>query len=398
MSVIHFPYLRKKRTIALVIILTLTSALFSITAYSFLGFYNGFTNYVGEKDDVLAVYSTVGSTPFTGIIPLSAVNTVASLHGVEAVSPEVIAPSMIGAQSVFIRGILPDQIVKMNPLVLVGGEGLALNDFGSTIVGQNFANRLHLKVGDQILVQGVLAQKYVELRINGIYQTASSLNDEALVSICVGQWLRGLSYDQATVIRAKIDLTQTNANKLHEELKSQTNQVDTTSPSPTPKSQAQQELETLIPITSSGIELQNIGIEQSQEFMQSYLNRYGISKDSLIVLSTVVLILASGTATSAITLYVRQHNSDIEIIRSIGVTSKKVKLDFALRITTYTLIATVIGTLISAVVISVFQQLGYLEVISHSVIFQLDPLVVAANFILLSVLVCINIARMELKQ
>lgn len=398
MSVIHFPYLRKKRTLSLIIILTLTSALFSVTAYSFLGFYNGFTNYVGEQDDVLAVYSTIGSTPFTGIVSLSAVNTVASLPGVVAVSPEVIAPSMIGTQSVFIRGVLPDQLTKMNTLTLVSGESLTANDTDSTVIGQNLASRLNLKVGDKILVQGVLAQKYVELKIKGIFQSSSALNDEAIVSICVGQWLRGLSYDQATVIRTKIDPTATNAKQLYQELKAQTNQTSTNSPSPTPKSQAQQELETLIPITSSVIKLQNIGVEQSQEFMQSYLNRYGISKDTLIILSIVVLVIASGTATGAITLYVRQHNSDIEIIQSIGVTSKKVKTDLALRMVTYAILATIAGTLISAVVISIFQQLGYLQVLSHSITFQLDPLVVAANVILLSALVCINIARMELKQ
>lgn len=396
MSVIHFPYLRRKRTLTLIVILTLTSALFSVTAYSFLGFYNGFTNYAGEQDDVLAVYSTTGSTPFTGIVSLSAVNTVASLPGVVAVSPEVIAPCMIGTQSVFVRGVLPDQLAEMNTLTLVSGEGLAANDTGSTIIGQNLANRLSLKAGDKILVQGVLSQKYVELKIKGVFQSSSALNDEALVSIIVGQWLRGLGYNEATVIRTKIDLTQTNTNQLYQELKARTNQ--TISPSPTPKTQTQQELESLIPITSTGIKLQNIGVEKSQDFMQSYLNRYGISKDTLIVLSIVVLALASGTATGAITLYVRQHNQDIEIIRSIGVTSKKVKTDLTIRLVTYVLLATILGTLISAAVISVFQQLGYLQVLSHSIMFQLDPLVVAANFVLLSVLVCVNIARMELRQ
>lgn len=396
MSVIHFPYLRKKRTFTLIVILTLTSTLFSVTAYSFLGFYNGFTNYVSEQDDVLAAYSTIGSTPFTGIISLSAVNMIASMKGVVAVSPEVIAPSMIGKQSVFVRGVLPDQLAKINPLTLVNGEGLDVNDTDSTVIGQNLANRLNLKAGDKLLLQGVLSQKYVELKVKGIFQSPSALNDEALVSIIVGQWLRGLGYNEATVIRAKIDLTQTNTNQLYQELKIQTNQ--TISPSPTPKSQAQQELETLIPITSSGISLQNIGVEKSQDFMQSYLNRYGISKDTLIVLSIVVLALASGTALGAITLYVRQHNSDIGIIQSIGVTSNKVKMDLTLRLVTYVLAATIMGTLISAAVISVFQQLGYLQVLSHSITFQLDPLVVAANFVLLSVLVCVNIARMELRQ
>jgi ABC-type lipoprotein release transport system permease subunit len=396
MSLIHFRYLKRKRTLALITILTLASALFSITAYSFLGFYNGFTNYVGQENNILAIYSTTGSTPFTGVVPLAAVNTIAALKGVTAVSPEVIAPCIINQQSIFIRGALPDQLSKLNTLTIIQGENIQANDTQSAAIGKGLADKLNLKIGDKILAQGVLSQKYAELTIKGIFTSNSALNDEAIVSIPVGQWLRGLTYNDATVIRTKIDPTQTNLNQLHQEITAKTNQ--TTNPSPTPKSETQQELETLIPITSSGLNLKNIGVEKSQEFMESYLNRYGISKDTLIILSIVVLVFASGTATAAITLFVRQHSTDIATIRAIGVTAKKVKMDLALRMIIWAAAATLIGTAISALVISEFQGLGYLQVLSHSIAFQLDPIIVAANFILLAALVCVNIARMELKQ
>jgi ABC-type lipoprotein release transport system permease subunit len=394
MSLIHCRYLRKKRVLTLILILTLTSALFSVTAYSFLGFYNGFSNYVGEQNDILAVYSTTGNTPFTGIVSLSAVNTIASLTGVIAVSPEVIAPSMIGERSVFVRGVLPDQLEKLNTLTFVAGKEFGSKDANSAIIGKNLANRLNLKVGDTFLAQGVLSRQYVELKIVGIFETASSLNDEALVPIYVAQWLRGLAYGEATVIRTKIDLTQLNANQLHDEIAGKTNSTIPTSP----KSDAQKELENMMPITSSGIPLSSIGVERSQEFMQTYLNRYGISKDTLIILSIVVLVFASGTATGAITLFVRQHSSDIDIIRSIGVSSKKVKTDLILRMISWALIATIIGTIASAAVIIAFQRLGYLQVLSHSIVFQLDPIIIATNFVLLLVLITFNIVRLELKQ
>jgi ABC-type lipoprotein release transport system permease subunit len=397
MSLIHCRYLRKKRTLSLIVILTLVSVLFSVTAYSFLGFYNGFSNYVSQQDNIVAVYSTTESTPFTGIVSLSAVNTIASLTGVVAVSPEVIAPSMIGKQSVFVRGVLPNQLEKLNTLTFVAGQEFGSNDANSAIIGSNLANRLNLKVSDMFLAQGVLSRQYVELKIVGIFETASSLNDEALVPIYVGQWLRGLTYDDATVFRVKIDPTQSNVKQLYQEIAAKTNSI-TSTPSLIPKSDSQKELEKIMPITSSGMNLKNIGVERSQEFMQSYLSSYGISKDTLIILSIVVLVFASGTAVGAITLFVRQHSSDIDVMRSIGVSSKKIKTDLILRMLSWALIATVIGTLASTCVIIVFQQLGYLQVLSHSIMFQLDPIIIATNFVLLSILITVNIAGMELKQ
>jgi len=399
MSLINFRYLRRKRMLTLIVILTLTSAIFSITAYSFLGFYNGFTNYVGEEKDVIAIYSKIGSTPFTGIVQIDIANKIAALDGVIDISPETIAPSTINGQSVFIRGIIPQELTKLNPLTIVEGQNLTISDTNSAIIGKSLADRLHLKTGDKILAFSVLSKRYVELQIKGVFQSESSLNDEALVPLYVGQWLRGVSYNDATLIRAKINVTQTNANQIYQQITNQTTQPPSAaSPSPTPKSETQRELEALIPLAQANLKVGNIGIEQSQQFMQNYLDRYGISKDTLIVLSIVVLVFASGTAACAITLFIKQHSSDIDILRSIGVSAKKVKTDLTIRMVTWALIATILGTIISAIVITIFQKIGYLLVLSHTITFQLDPLIIVANFALLSVLISITIAHTELKQ
>ncbi len=398
MSLIHFKYLRRQRILTLVIILTLTSTLFSITAYSFLGFYNGFTGYIGEGKDIVAIYSKTGGTPFTGIVPISITNDVAGLKGVIATSPETIAPCIINGKSVFIRGVLPQELTKLNPLTLIQGDILNINDTNSAIIGQSLSERLNLKTGDKIIVYSVLSQeRYVQLQVKGIFQSQSSLNDEAIVPIYIGQWLRGLSYNEVTLVRAKINIDQTSSNQIYQAVSNQTAPT-TASPQPTPKSEAQQELETLIPLMGTNLNIGNIGIEASQQYMTSYLDRFGISKDALLILSIIVLIFASGTATCAVTLFIKQHSSDIDIIRAIGVSSKKLKMDLSIRMLVWSLTATILGTLISAVILIVFQQIGYLQVLSHTITFQLDPLVIVANFTLLSVLIGINIARTELKR
>ena len=189
----------------------------------------------------------------------------------------------------------------------------------------------------------MLSQKYVQLQIKGIFHSDSSLNDEILTPLYTGQWLRGLSYNDVTVIRLKIESNQTSATQLYRDIDNQTKTIPSSStPSPTPKSQAQKELEALIPLTQSSLNLGNVGVEESQQFMASYLDRYGISKDTLIILAIIVLLFASGTVICAITLFIRQHELDIDVLRSIGVSTRKIKIDLSLRIFAWSLIATAV--------------------------------------------------------
>jgi ABC-type lipoprotein release transport system permease subunit len=399
LSLLRFGYLRRKRAVALIGVLTLASTLFSVTAYSFLGFYGGFTGYVGEEQDIVAVYSKSGSTPFSGVIAVQAADQLSSLPGVIAVSPEVIAPCTINGQSVFVRGIIPQETSKLNPIVMLDGKSLSLNDTNSAVVGEGFARRFQLKTGDCILVFGVLSNRYVELYVAGILTSDSSLNDEVLVPLYVGQWLRGISYSDVTFIRVKIDSAKTGINPLYQQISAnKTGPPASSSPSPTPTSQIQRQLQELLPISQAYINVSNIGVENSERFMQNYLNRYGVSKDTLIVLSVIVLAFASGTAACAIGLFVKQHNSDLATLQSIGASKRKLKLDLTTRMTIWAVVAILLGTLISDAVLLVFQRIGVLLVLSHAIRFTLDPLVVAVNFLLLFLLIVFSISRMELRQ
>ncbi|MCW3999765.1 MAG: ABC transporter permease [Candidatus Bathyarchaeota archaeon] len=401
MNLLRFRYLRTKRVAALIVVFTLVSTLFSVTAYSFLGFYDGFSSYVGEDADVVAIYSKAGSTPFTGVVPLELADTAAQVNGVVAVSPEVLAPAMINGQSVFVRGVLPEELAKLNSIAIREGQALNLTDANSVIVGEGLAQRLDLNVGDDFLVLGVLSQRYVTLQVSGIFESASALNDEALAPLYIAQWLRGLGYSDASLLRVKIDSAQTSAARIYQQISNQTAPVsspsDSSSPSPTPKSQLRRDLEALLPLAHANINISLIGVEDSQQFMQGYLGRYGVTKDTLLVLSVVVLLFACGTAACAVALFVKQHTGDIEVMRSIGVSACAMKADLAARMVAWALAASFLGAILSAGFINVFQRLGYLQVLSHAISFQLDPLVVAANFGLLSLLSALTVARMELK-
>jgi ABC-type lipoprotein release transport system permease subunit len=395
-KLINFGYLHRQRVLTLIAILSLVSALFSVTAYSFLGFYNGFTSYVGSENDVLAIYGATGATPLTGAVALALTDKVAAVNGVLAASPETIAPATLNGQSVFVRGVLPQSLNEINSVTILQGEALDLNDTGSAVVGETLSQRLNLKVGDQILVFGALSDCYVQLSVKGIFVSQSPLDDEVLVPLYVSQWLRGFNYNVVTLIRAEIDPNIINSHQLYQTLANQTVQP-TSIPSPTPKSETQRALEFLVPLAQTNITIGNVKIEDSQLFMKSYLDRYGVSKDTLIILSVVVLVLASGTALCAFKLFLKQHTSDLETLRSIGVSSKQLKFDLAVRIALWSLIATVIGTALSVVALLGFKALGLLQVLSHTVTFQLEPLIVLANFVFLFLLLSWSVSRREFK-
>ncbi len=397
MSLRGFKYLRTQRVVALIVILTLTSTLFSVTAYSFLGFYNGFSGYLGEGNNIIAIYSQTSRTPFTGQVPIAIADNLTSMKGVVSISTETVTPCLINGKSIFVRGIVPQELSKLNQLIILEGDNLSLTETDSAIIGANVAHQLDLRPGDRILVLGVQTERFVDVQIKGVYQSGSSLDDELLVPLYVGQWLHGLSYDLVTLIRAQINPSETSATAIYQEIINRTTSTPTPTSSTT-STQTQQELQALLPLAQQNFNIQDIGVEGSLQLMANYMDHYGISKDTLIILSIVVLIFSSGAASIAITLFVKQHETETKVLRAIGVTSKKLKRDLFLRMMLWILAATIFGTITSAAVLLVFQKIAYLQVLSQTITFQLDPIIIVANFVLLSILVGVNLTRMELKQ
>lgn len=391
MSLKGFRYLHKQHIIPLVLILTLTSVLFSVTAFSFLSFYNGFASYVGEEENVVAIYDRRSSTPFTGLIPTYLTEQVNSIDGVLASSPETITPCVVNNQSIFIRGIVPEEFVKLNNITLIEGNMLNLSNINTAIIGKGLAEKLNLKLNDEILVFSVLSEKHIQLQVKGICESNPIMDDEALVPLYVGQWLRGAGYSYVTLIRAKIDIDQLNANSLYAEI-IKTSQP-TATPQPTATSSTKNQLDQLIPYAQTHFDIDRLNIEQTQTFMKNYLNRYGVSKDTLLSISVVVLFFASGTAASALTMFLNQHKREIDILQSIGASKRKIKIDLLSKVLTWSLISSTLGTIIAATLMLLFEKVGNIQVLSHRLFFQLDPLIVALNFALILSLTAFIVAR-----
>jgi len=386
MRLTSFKYLQRQRILILTIVLLLASVLFSITAFGFFGFYKTFNAYLGEREDIVAIYDTGSNTPFSGLVPLQLISRIENISGVLANSPEVTAPTIIRGKSVFFRGIIPEEFSKLNPLTILKGETLQLRDTHSTIVGKRLADTLGLEVGNEALVLGVLAERYLELGIKGIYESNSALDDEAIVPLYVGQWLRGTNYETVTLIRVKIDRSKLTPALFYEALakEAEVPQSDgETKPSP---------IEEIIPISGTTISLEKLGVKETQKFMKTYLEKYGMTQETLLILSVTVFIFASATIFSASHTLIRQHEHETAVLRSLGASTKTLRLDLITKVLPWSVATSLIGVVVAMAALLVMENSG-LQALSHTILFNPDPLLVALNVLLVSGIVVLSALR-----
>ncbi|MEM0358312.1 MAG: FtsX-like permease family protein [Candidatus Bathyarchaeia archaeon] len=389
-NILGFKYLRRQRILTLTIIVALSSMLFAMTALILLGFYRGFTAYLGEGEDIVVVYDRKSRTPFTGLVPAYLSERISNLNGVLTASPEAMAPCTIKGEALFLRGIVPEEFTKLNPLTMVEGEIIKLDEANSAMVGIRAAKRLNIKLGEKILALGVLTDQYQELHVKGIFISNSPLDDEILTPLYVGQWLRGAGCGYVTLIRFKIDKTLIKPSRIFEEIAEEAAQpAHPPSQEPQPPS--------ITPRIIIRFNIESIGVEEAYNFMKGYLDRYGATRESLLVLSAAVFLFSSlGIAAASKTL-IAQHRGEIGVLRSLGASQRLLKRDLLLKLLPWTIMASLTGITLAVAVLKVIQEQGYLQVLFHAVPIQIDPFVIALNLSLIFILSSLSILRSEIE-
>jgi len=391
LSLLGFEYLRRRRILTLAVILTLASMLFSITAISLLSFYRGFNAYLGEGEDVVAVYNRKSRTPFTGLVPMYLASKIASIDGVLTSSPEALAPCILRGESIFVRGVLPDEFCKINPLTIVAGEMLDKNDLNLATVGNRLAERLRLNVGERLLLLDVQKDRYLELTIKGIYESKSAIDDECLVPIYVGQWLRGTDYNHVTIIRAKIDKEKIGPDEIFDEIAD-----EASVPSPSEGGDGGWQ-NVVLPPERTSFDVDDVSVKEAQIFMEEYLEKYGVTRDALLILSVLVFFFASASVADATRTIMIQHMYEIEVLSSIGASRRTIRIDLFLKMLGWSLVSSTVGIILATATLALIQLKGYPQILSHKVFFQLDPQVVAINIFLVFILVALSMLRTDLR-
>jgi len=338
----------------------------------------------------VAVYDRKSRTPFTGLVPAYLAERVSALNGVLASSPEAIAPCIVKGESIFLRGIIPEDFAKLNQLTIIEGDMLELDDLSSVVVGKNVAERLRLNLNDKVLVLGVLTDRYLELQVKGIFVSRSPMDDEILAPLYVGQWLRGTDYGHVTLIRFKIDRNAITPPKIFEEIAKEASE-----PSPAPSQEPQPP--SITPRIITRFRIEDIGVEEAYNFMRSYMDRYGVTRESLLILSAMVFLFSGASIAAASKTIIAQHEGEINVLRSIGASKRLLKRDILTKLLPWSIAASSVGFAIAVAILTAIQGGGYLQVLSHTVPLQIDPHVIALNIILVLLLVSISILRSDLE-
>jgi len=392
MRLIGFKYLKLQRILTLTLVTTLSSMLFSITALSLMSFYRDFNAYLGEGGDVVVVYDRGSRTPFTGLVPVYLAEKISVLNGVLASSPEAIAPCIVRGEAVFLRGVVPEDFAKLNQIVVVEGGMLELSDLNYAIVGRNAAGRLCLNLGDKLLVLSVLTDRYVELRVKGVFVSYSPIDDEILAPLYVGQWLRGAGYGYVTLIRFKVDRDAITPSRILEEIAREASK-----PSPPPSATpSQPQPPGITPRIVARIKVEDVSVEEAYDLMRSYMDRYGLTRESLLILSIMVFLLSGASIAAASKTIIAQHKSEISILRSIGASKRLLKMDMLAKLLPWSIVSSSMGFALAVAILTVIHGCGYLRILSHTASIQIDPLIVILNFILTALLISISILRGDL--
>ncbi|MEM4736959.1 MAG: FtsX-like permease family protein, partial [Nitrososphaeria archaeon] len=141
----------------------------------------------------------------------------------------------------------------------------------------------------------------------------------------------------------------------------------------------------------------DLGVKEVQRFMESYVERYGISREALLILSAIIFFLSSASIVMASKNLIRQHSGEVQVLRSIGASQKALKMDLLAKLLLWSLASSAAGLFLAAAILWLAGGVGCLQILSHNIVFQLDPLTLALNFILVSTLIIISVLGSELK-
>lgn len=388
MKLIRFSYLERKSILILASTVLLSSILFMYTSTTLLGFYSSFNAYLGEGKNIVVLYDKNSRTPFTGLISLYLLNKIKNKPGVLAYSPEVVVPCVMNDKPILVRGVIFEDFLKVNPITIVNGSMLKVNDINSMIVGKNVAEKFNLKLNDKVLIFGVLANRYVELQVKGIYESQSSMDNEVIVQLYIAQLLRGIDYSQVTLIRVKIDRNITNPTSIFKDIVNESSKT-------TQLENENKYEQTFLPLTSTNFDIKNVAVSEAQNFIKNYLDRYGVTKEALLILSIMIFFLSSANIVLASEVLIIQNEKEIGILRSLGMSQRNLKVDLLVKLLLYSIVSSAVGILVATIILTFAQEYEYLQVLSYT--FQFDPLVVAVNIILVFVLILATVVCAKLK-
>lgn len=151
--------------------------------------------------DTLVLGPPNGELPGRAEISASLVGALRSQPGVDAVSPEIYATTVLGGRSAMARGVEFEPFLALEGLRLV--EGRLPANVSEAVVGAGFRDTFDADVGDLVALPSPLARLAVTVRVVGVVAGDSPAHDELLLGLDDARGLASVSPASAHLIRIR---------------------------------------------------------------------------------------------------------------------------------------------------------------------------------------------------
>lgn len=346
-ELIYVYKIMSSSTIAYVLLLSLIASMItSFTTSTAYELYNSLTyTIMPTKKNMLVVYSGSALTPYTGLIPRSIEYNLSLIPGVKKIWAEVLVPVIVRNKPVILRGVEESILCSM-----INESSICINNT-LTIpfpawIGSTAASYIGVREGDEIVVMPLFTDIPVKLRVNKIVAMELPYNGEIIVPLGLAQKLRGINRGLVSLIRVEYDPDKVDPDKIILSLGLKT----------------VKELEKLVPIYVAekiiiGLTNRpgNAIIASASEYSDIYLRRLGLSKDLLLILSIILIMLLSYIIFILGRTSIILHSDKLRIIVLLGVKEMKIKLLFMTALLPLEISVFIAGLLLTNIISSAYS-------------------------------------------
>lgn len=185
------------------------STLFTVSTSFLLGFQNQ-QLFTDSTEPNTLIISQPKITPAQSQVPLFWINDIQQLKGITVVSPETVdlVIDQSNGQTPYFRGVTPNFKEFFSSFKMISGEYFQENTTqNQIIVGKNYAQLFHIKVGDNLVLQSRTKTAVIDVQVAGIFNTNSIADDGLVGPLWMGRLFGGLSDNLVNIIRIKFDPT-----------------------------------------------------------------------------------------------------------------------------------------------------------------------------------------------
>jgi ABC-type lipoprotein release transport system permease subunit len=351
----------KRAVFSLALILLITSAAFTVTSSILFSVESTASGMLGESANTVVIAQANSRAPFLGTLPLPLVNSLGSVPGVQTISPEVFAPSTLSNQPVMVRGVDPELFLAVQKPAILDGNALGANDTAEVMVGEVLAKQMNLGPGSQVTLVGGVRPTIAEVTVKGVFSTGTPLDNEVVAPLWVGDWLRGVTYGTASIIRIEVSPGQDPSQVSSELQRVVQNTTAALTGTHTP-------LESYLPIGSNLKNLGRFDLQASPDVSSSFFSKtVGLSQENIFLISALVFVSMSVAIVCALQEAVFRSRNELGTLRTVGMSSRRLLWNLVLVATSLSFVASVAGVLLGWAFLTVVSEYSPVQIAFYAV-------------------------------